>query len=486
MDNYTLEKHINNVELLKRLYTFKGTENETEMFSIVNALADFVRQNVQYSPLKSINMMADLLVGIIDFANSDEYDLLNFSNRFKEIFSLISMAVDEISDTYKTNIYFMGKDKYGLINTVINDSVNFAGDFRRKKADPIENDSGFNILLLSEEIAFEVNDLADFKIVHYDKFMNNAFNLVEEIYYRDYDFNFLTSALNLAKKTVTDAIFLGHSYSLNGLDDNKLNENVINLSLSSQDLYYSFIIAKEVIERNQKIRKCYIGTGYWTFFLDLSMAQNVNELARIETIYYPIFKDSHNCRKINIRKKASLDEYMNQLGKFIFDSEKIFKCLSEIIYSSNRFYFNDYVKREAFSLIKNNRLSLMNDEIKFRLGRERAELHNKMLRYDNTRNENEEIIKEFLAYLNKKNVQTIIVNFPTTKYYNEFLSEDFKQEYYRIFESLKKEYAFQLVDLNIDNNLFDDDDFRDFDHLNDSGAEKVSNILNQTFNLKKS
>lgn len=485
MDNYTLEKHINNVQLLKRLYTFKDTEKETEMFSIANTLADFVQNNPQYSTLKSINIIADLLVDIIDFANGDTYNLQNFVIKLEEILSYTLFAIDEILDVYKTKIYFMGKDKYNLINSVLNSSVEFVGDYP-KKAAPNKNSSGFSILVLSEETAEEEACLAGFdKIIHYDKLMNDAFNLVEQIYYHDYDFNFLLNALNQAKRSVTDTIFVGHSYSLNGLDENKLNENVVNLSLASQDIYYSFVIAKDVIEKNPKIKKCYIGTGYWTFFFDLSMVQNNNELARIETIYYPIFKDSHNCKKLNIREKATLDQYMDLYGKFIFDSKKIFKNLCEIIYSSNRSYFNNYVKREAFSLIKHNRLSLMNDEIKYSLGRERAELHNKMLRYITTRDENEEIVKEFLGYLNKKNIQTVIINFPTTKYYNEFLNEAFKKDYYRILENLEKEYNFKLVDLNNNNYLFDDNDFRDFDHLNGTGARKVSNIINQIFSLKK-
>lgn len=490
MKNYKLEKHLDNIELLKNLYKVSKTENETEMFSLVNILADFVQENFHYSFITNFNKVTNLLIDIINYSNSKEYNFISFQKKYSNITKLILKLVEDLLNKYQINVYFMGKDKYGLINTIINTSINFVGELQVNQNVFIKGNREFNVLILSEETISISDGLINFdKIIHYDKFMNDIYNIVEQIYHLNhifYDYNYLVNTINIAKKNITESIFIGHSYSLNGLDETKLNENVVNLSLSSQDLYYSFKIAKNIIDENQNIKKCYIGTGYWTFYLDLSRAQNIHELARIENIYYPILKDGHNCKYLNTEKKLSLDEYSNPLVKHVFNLEKLYNCLSEIIYNRNKTYFNNKFTRQALSLIGNNKLNLMDDEKKYRLGKERAEQHNKMIRYVHTRAENEKIIKELLEYLNEKNIQVTIVNFPTTRYYNEFLNNQFKEDYYKILGKLEKEYNFLLIDLNNENNLFSDEDFRDLDHMSSLGAEKITNILNQKFKINES
>jgi hypothetical protein len=64
-----------------------------------------------------------------------------------------------------------------------------------------------------------------------------------------------------------------------------MNAESINLSLPSQDIYYSILIAKEIIENNKNIKKCYLGTGYWTFHFDLSKSIK-STVARIDSNHY--------------------------------------------------------------------------------------------------------------------------------------------------------------------------------------------------------
>lgn len=324
------------------------------------------------------------------------------------------------------------------------------------------------------------------KIIYYDKFMNQMYNLVDQIYHYNhiiYDYNYLVNSIKQAKENTTESIFIGHSYSLNGLDGIEFKENIVNLSLSSQDLYYSFKIAKNVIDENQNIKKCYIGTGYWTFYLDLSRAQNSHELARIENIYFPIFKDSHNCINFNKVEKIGLEKFLDPFSKYTFNAEKLYNCICEIIYKRNKTYFNNKFNRESLSLIGNNRLNLMEEKSKYLLGKERADQHNKMIRYTHTREENEKIMMEFLDYLNERNIQPVIVNFPTTRYYDEYLNKQFKQDFYKILDKLAQKNCFLLIDLNNEDNNFTDEDFRDLDHMSSLGAVKISNILNEKFKL---
>ncbi|SEL74861.1 hypothetical protein [Paenibacillus sp. OK003] len=104
---------------------------------------------------------------------------------------------------------------------------------------------------------------------------------------------FLSNAIEECKKPFINEVIVGSSYSMYGMDEKKLNAGVINLSLPSQDIYYSILKAKEVINSNKNIKRCYMGTGYWTFNIDLSKSIK-SKAARIEKVYYPIFGDSNH------------------------------------------------------------------------------------------------------------------------------------------------------------------------------------------------
>lgn len=483
MKNYSMELHLNNIEQLCKLNKEGKTDLEIGMFDLIDQMADFVQDNTQYSNFDNYNKLTDMLVDVIDYCNSADYKFSGFKNKYDSIMQLLMLITDDIKAGYQTNIYFRGTDKYGLIDTILNSYMKYAGNIKLYKHNRIEVEQGFNVLILSEETSSGDEGYNNFDaVIYYDKFMNDLYMLVERIYHMNpifYDYHYLVNAINIAKGDTTESIIIGHSYSLNGIDNLKLDENAVNLSLSSQDLYYSYEIVKQVINENKKIKKCYIGTGYWSFYLDLSRAQNAHELARVENIYYPILKDSHNCKQLNMQKEWGLDEFLNPLSKYVFDTKKIYAYLNNLIYKSNKTYFNNKVTREAFSLIGNVKLNLLEDKEKYRLGKERAEQHNKMLRYTHTREENEGIIRRFLKFLNDNSVEAVIVNLPTSRYYNEYLNNQFKVEYYRILNELKKEYRFTLIDLNDNEDLLADEDYRDLDHVGSLGAEKISSLLNQ-------
>ena len=71
-----------------------------------------------------------------------------------------------------------------------------------------------------------------------------------------------------------------------------------NLALQSQDIYYVYLITREVIKRNSKIEVVTIGCGYYYFYSDLSKIRNTSELRRVYDVYQPIFGDVHNAKEI--------------------------------------------------------------------------------------------------------------------------------------------------------------------------------------------
>jgi hypothetical protein len=73
-------------------------------------------------------------------------------------------------------------------------------------------------------------------------------------------------------------------------------------------------------------------------------------------------------------------------------------------------------------------------------------------------------------------LEPIIIVFPSTRYYFEALSPEFKKRFYNIVNELQEEYDIQFIDLSENHNLTDED-FTDFDHIGESGAIKITNIM---------
>lgn len=152
LENYTLERHIDNINFLKGIYSKSrklGTEDE--MFNVINKLEDFVQGNKQYLHINSFNSLLDEIVEIINFCNLSKYTFSNFIEKFNKLcYEIIKLSID-ISRIYNINTYFVGKDKYGLLNKIIKNNNNFKIISEEIRSDSIKKNFEFNILILSEE-----------------------------------------------------------------------------------------------------------------------------------------------------------------------------------------------------------------------------------------------------------------------------------------------------------------------------------------------
>lgn len=74
--------------------------------------------------------------------------------------------------------------------------------------------------------------------------MNDMFVISEKIYYENYDYNYLSKTLEKCKRENIETLVVGNSYPLTGIDSKLLSNISENLSISSQDLYYSYKLAE--------------------------------------------------------------------------------------------------------------------------------------------------------------------------------------------------------------------------------------------------
>lgn len=473
MLEYTFAQHISNIYSIKNIIISAENANcQSEKFTIVNSIADFTENIQTYLHIKSFSVLVQYLVEIIEYCNSDNYSNKGFNEKFDMLIDDIRYLLKEIKDFYNINVYFKGNDKYNLFNNILNSNVIF-----KSSEEIINNNKGFNILVISEETCIEELNNNDFdKVINYDSFMNDCFNTVEKIYYNNYDYHYLINSIDKAKDPCTDGIIVGASYALRGIDESILKGKVVQLSLPSQDLYYSFKIAKEIIEENSNIKKCFIGTGYWSFHTDISKSPK-DGFPRIQNVYYPLFKDSHNYDYRGSVKLQSLNDFVDIFASYIFNISKINRYFDKLVFMINKSsYFNQNFDRDKSSILQSREFSSLNVDEKYNFGEARANAHNGFLTYADTFDESINIIKEFLGYLCSKNIKAIIVNFPVTDYYYKFFDKEYISLYNNLIKELSKLYKFKFIDLN-NLDIFNESDFVDFDHLNYRGALKVSNIL---------
>ncbi|MGL5756418.1 MAG: hypothetical protein ACRCYC_13895 [Paraclostridium sp.] len=483
-NKYNLNEHLKNKEIIEAISNLLSKKNisESELIDIINILADFMQYNNEYySNIKPFIDLADKLVNIIEnFGDEDccQAIIKDELNIYLNKFDTYMQKYDNI------NLFFYGVDKYNILKTSINHKIVYIENIDEYKNLYKQHDnSQINILIYSEES--QVCDLdLDFKlyfndVVYYDKTMNYMFDISNKIYYSNYDYNYLLKSLEKSKDKDIETIVVGNSYPLTGINTNLLVSKSISLALSSQDLYYSYKLAKLAIDNNKSIKRCIIGGGYYLVNHDLSKSKSDYSVNLIKNTYYPILKDKHNLEVVDCIELLNIEKVLNdKVLEYTFNLENLDYYFKDLIYRDNNGYFNINFKREMNSILRGTKLSDISELEKYRLGKERANQHNKLSSYSQTKEEYKCIFNQFINFLKEKNIEPIIVVFPNTKYYSEFLNKEYECEFYKILNEIEEKFKIKLIDFTKEG-IFEECDFIDLDHIGEIGSVKITNLINQ-------
>lgn len=292
----------------------------------------------------------------------------------------------------------------------------------------------------------------------------------------NYDYCYLDAMHEKNRQLGAKTIITGSSHAMNGIVEKYLKGDVINFSVSSQDIYYDFLhIRKACEEGRQVVENCIINVGYYMLFQDLSLSKNTNYL--VKKVYEPLFQDAHHMQIDCIYNP--LQEVI-ELGKDFFSKELITLFCRE--WSRNTFMDQGSYYGEMKNRKENNGLALKGIEWEALTEVERenyAQLrtsnHNRLYAHKESRIENGRLIEKIVGYLSKRNIRTVVVVFPFTKWYNYHINPQYREDIYQLLDNL--ELPIEFLDMN-ELDCFSDSDFLDSDHLNDSGAEKATKVLN--------
>lgn len=289
----------------------------------------------------------------------------------------------------------------------------------------------------------------------------------------EYQYRYLR--YHLTNNDTVKALAIGSSYMLFGLDMSRVPD-WCNLALSSQDIYYGVLLAKEFYKKC-KYKHVFWGGYYYSLFSDLSMVKDQGELkAHVSDTYSRLFLNKlglHNATLVPVRRDEVLLSAVYDVPKIVDDT------IAEFFSSCNGMFWNNHRKRFDWKTTlwgdKSkawNEVAINQKEI---CGKYRAEQHNKSINHHGAYAENISILKDFGQWCCENEIVLHIVNFPVTGYYRRYFNPTFKKIYYKTLSEF--EFPFEFYDFDEVAELFSDDDFNDTDHLNDRGAYKLTETL---------
>ncbi len=296
----------------------------------------------------------------------------------------------------------------------------------------------------------------------------------------NYDYCYLKGRIEKARAYGghNGILVLGSSYSLVGFDD-KIYPDSFNCSMHSQDLYYDYLCAREVLDNvnSGTYKKCFIISGYYVGYTDLSLS-NTERIERISRVYYPIFGDAHHWDEPHESDRwrfadinATLDE-KEQCEKIAIETSKELP------------YFSPIRKRGPYYAGEPNepKWSDLSDEKRMEYAERRAGIgtkgHASVLKYKDSFEDNKNTFIDLISYLIGKGVRPIFIIPPHTKEYTSLIPQELKDSVIELLNSTEEEVDY--VDFN-QSEMFETADFIDADHLSETGSRKFMELLYQLF-----
>ncbi len=251
-------------------------------------------------------------------------------------------------------------------------------------------------------------------------------------------------------KSNTHYIVLGHSHAECAYND-QLIENFENFSQSGESYFYTLPKIKEIIRKNSQVKTVLLE------FTNNQITQTVEEwitgkkyLGYYYAMYFPYINPKDH---LQIVKKVPLD-YLRNLP--ITTKDLLKKSLSTHKYA---YEYGGFKAVEGnLSSYQINKTQHQNENfVEIKQGVSNVQIH---------------YLKEIITFLDDNDIELILVRSPQHSSYQGFANE-------RDFNNLLKTDLPNVKFLDLAKFPLSDNEFRDPEHINKVGAEKLSNWLNQ-------
>ena len=213
--------------------------------------------------------------------------------------------------------------------------------------------------------------------------------------------------------------------------------------------------------QNRKIEYCVIGMNDYRLWWDLSLGtQSLRMLG-----FYPQIKKIHY---LDRHKDVMRMEEEIQLCRTFFQTD---------------FLEKDFLMRypHIYEICekKDTRCYCPTEEQKIKDKEEINHIFNKP--YPATYEENMGILNRWFKFLQQNRIKTVLLQMPFPSVFRENVNKEMKQLTKAVMQQFCREYDLTLLDLGAKPELFTDEDFYDWLHLNACGAKKVTEQINDFF-----
>lgn len=287
---------------------------------------------------------------------------------------------------------------------------------------------------------------------------------------------FIESKLNKVKRQQVKCIVAGLSYTQYGILEKEMPVNTANVSVTGQDIPYSILMAKKCLELNNSINTVIIPMTYYQGFYDMSSDDATIHVEVMSRINIPLLWNARNYQGQVIwsgyKERETLEFYEE-----ISDLEKLCEVRDQELVSflEEEDYFNSFNRPNRYGGLKFDFLRLSEQE-RYESARITAELNERVCTLEAGK-EIYEIVNDFLNQMTKENKRVIFFVPPMTDYLYKAYHQELREAYYEKIVPIMKEFNnVTFIDLAEDER-FNEYDFSDFEHLNISGAHKLTRIL---------
>lgn len=264
------------------------------------------------------------------------------------------------------------------------------------------------------------------------------------------DYSYKNDYLDLNSKNI-EVLFLGSSHSYYGINPDLIPDNAFNASHISQSINYDYEIIKKYKNNWNQLKYIVIPIDYFTLFSRVATGRESWRIKNYQ-IYYNIQKNSSlkgNSEILSLKLKYSL----SRIYRYYLKNESAITC-SKLGYGN--------IQTESKDLKLTGEIA--------------AKKHTKLKKQ--YFKENVSIINSIID-LAKKNGSKII--FYTSPAYHTYISNLDKTQLdttYNTIQNIVKNNPNTSYFNFLEDKTFSAQDYRDADHLNDSGAIKLTNKLN--------
>ena len=257
-----------------------------------------------------------------------------------------------------------------------------------------------------------------------------------------------------------EVLLFGNSHCFYGLNPKYFSKKTFNFSNSSQTIYFDKLLFDQYFDKLPQLKQVVFCIEY----MNLSQKDNTKD-----DVWLKYYYQQYMNLEVPIVSMFDLRKHSLSLTQSLFKtSASIFR------YYENKTLINCNPDGWSFNHKK------INSTPPEKNAKQRASIHE-----DGSINflKNLERIRAIIDVCEKRNIQLVIISMPQSKSYTSYLNKEKLQLIFSNCKNLENFNKNSVYYLNLfKDNRFIDEDFFDADHLNDNGAKKCSQILNEFLN----